>query len=124
MKHVCKWVVLFAGDRFIVYHIMRIKPADEMMTCAMTYSDPVDINDTRTPYMALLFYMTLSSNDSHNELAQTLDLTAPAGAEIMDEFDDDPSTPPITNAKPDSRENVKGILAAGKLASEHVFNGV
>ena len=69
----------------------------------MTYSDPIDIHDTRTPYMALLVYMTLSSNDSHNELAQTLGLEAPPAAHIMDEFDDDPSTPPRTDSELDSQ---------------------
>jgi hypothetical protein len=90
----------------------------------MTYSNPIDINDTRTPYMALLFYMTLSSNDSHNDLARTLGLKAPPTADIMDEFDDNPSTPPRTDSELDSQENVKGILAAGKLVSVHIFNGV
>jgi hypothetical protein len=126
MRRVCKWAVLFAGDRFIVYHIMRVKPADERMTCVMTYSDPIEIHDTRTPYIALLFYMTLSSNDSHNNLARTLDLKAPPTTDIMDEFDDDPTTPPRTDSELDSQEDVKGILAAGygKLANVRVFNGI
>jgi hypothetical protein len=124
MRRVCKWAVLFAGDRFIVYHIMRVKPADEMMTCVMTYSNPIDINDARTPYMALLFYMTLSSNNSHNDLARTLGLKAPPAADIMDEFDDGPSTAPRTDSEFNSQDSVKGVLAAGKLISVRIFNGV
>ena len=68
--------------------------------------------------------MTLSSNDSRSELARTLGLEAPPTAPIVDEFDDDPSKPPCTDSELDSQENVKGILAAGKLANARVFNGV
>jgi hypothetical protein len=113
MRRVCKWAVLFAGDRFIVYHIMRVKPADERMTCVMTYSDPIYLHDTRTPYIALLFYMALSSNHSHNELARTMGLKAPPTADIIDEFDDDPTSAARTDSELDSQEDVKGILAAG-----------
>jgi hypothetical protein len=113
MRRVCKWAVLFAGDRFMVYHIMRVKPANERMTCVMTYSDPIPINDTKTPYIALLVYMALSSTDSHSELARTLGLKAPPTADIMDEFDDDPESPPWTDSELDSQENVKDILATG-----------
>jgi hypothetical protein len=126
MRRVCKWAVVFAGDRFILYHIMRVEPADKTMTCVMTYSDPIDIDDTNAPYIALLFYMTLSSNDSHNEPARTLGLKAPPVAEIMDEFNDDPSKLPGTDSKLDSQENVKSILANiyGKLTYARLFNGI
>jgi hypothetical protein len=82
----CKWAVIYAGDQFLIYHILRISESDASdPTIIMTYSDPIAINDTKTPYIALLVYMMLSADQSHSSLAAMLGVTAPEGTKILDE---------------------------------------
>jgi hypothetical protein len=82
----CKWAVLYAGNKFLIYHILRISELDgSHPTVIMTYSDPIAINDIETPYIALLVYMMLSADQSHSSLATTLGVTTPEGTRIVDE---------------------------------------
>jgi hypothetical protein len=85
-EHFCKWGVVFGGKNFVVYHIMRVSLAAEQRdTIVMTHSDEIAIDDTQTPYIALLVYMMLSSDTSQTALAEILDLSPPTPATVVDD---------------------------------------
>jgi hypothetical protein len=65
---------------------MRVSEGtDELDTVVMTHSDEIAIDDTQTPYIALLVYMTLSSGISQTSLAGILGLAPPTLATVIDD---------------------------------------
>jgi hypothetical protein len=108
----CKWGVVFAGNQFIIYHIMPVRvDAEPSDTCVMTHSDAIDITDTQLPYIALLVYMILTSGYSHASLASALHLTPPENTKIVED-----------NPEMDSRAKVGALVTpvSGKLDYAHV----
>jgi hypothetical protein len=65
---------------------MRVsEPTDKLDTVVMTHSDEIAIDDTQTPYIALLVYMMLSSGTSQTSLAEILGLAPPTPATVVDD---------------------------------------
>ena len=68
--------------------MLRIsEPGSSEPTVAMTCSNAIKINDTDTPYLALLVYMMLSADDAHSSLAATPDVRLPEGSNVLDELE-------------------------------------
>jgi hypothetical protein len=65
---------------------MRVSEAtDRLDTIVMTHSDEIAIDNTQTPYIALLVYMMLSSGTSQTSLAGILNLAPPTSATVIDD---------------------------------------
>jgi hypothetical protein len=123
----CKWAVLYAGDQFLIYHILRISESEgSEPTVIITYSDPIAINDTNTPYIALLVYMMLSTDQSHSSLATTLGVTTPEGTRIVDETETEEESNRRSEEESNRRseETVVSMLTNGGKSTDNYIGVV
>ncbi|PVF99814.1 hypothetical protein CPB86DRAFT_783192 [Serendipita vermifera] len=76
-----RWGLVYSGNHYIIFLVIPIIVGN-LRRCEVVSSNILTINDKRRPYIALMLYMLLSSYQSHQELATSLQVSASRRASI------------------------------------------
>ncbi|PVF99815.1 hypothetical protein CPB86DRAFT_261685 [Serendipita vermifera] len=76
-----RWAMIYGGNSYVIYLVLPVLVGNTRR-CALVSSGILHIDDTGSPFIAIMLYMLLSSDMSHESISKTLDIKPPVGGLI------------------------------------------
>jgi hypothetical protein len=76
-----RWALVYGLNTYIIYLVLPVV-VNNQRRCSFISSGSLSIDDMEQPYVALMFYMMLSSYMTHEELVETLGVEVPSGCKL------------------------------------------
>jgi hypothetical protein len=77
-----RWALVYGGNSYIIYLVLPVL-VGSTRRCTLISSGVLYIDDVNCPFPAILLFMVLSAQMTHEDLAATLSIELPLGSKIV-----------------------------------------